>query len=66
MTSGHFDNEISLAGSEGLEGLKVCNIKPQKIVPSSVGHSAFVPASGQIAQLARQRIHVRQFPEAVV
>ena len=25
--TGHFDNEIDLAGSEGLEGMKVYNIK---------------------------------------
>ena len=27
---GHFDNEIDVAGSEGLEGMKVHNIKPQR------------------------------------
>ena len=25
---GHFDNEIDFAGSEGLDGVKVINIKP--------------------------------------
>ena len=29
-----FDNELNLAGSESLEGLKFDNIKPQQIVPS--------------------------------
>ena len=29
--TGHFDDEIGLADSEGLEGMKVDNIKPQKI-----------------------------------
>ena len=33
MVSG-FDNEIDLAGSKRLEGMKVYNIKPQKIVSS--------------------------------
>ena len=33
--SGHSDNKIELAGSEGLESMKVGNIKPQKIVSSS-------------------------------
>ena len=32
---GHFDNEIDLIGLEGLEGMKVDNIKPEKIVSSS-------------------------------
>ena len=34
------DNEIDFTGLEVLEGLKVDNIKPQKIVSSSVGHGA--------------------------
>ena len=33
--TGHFDNEIDLAGSEGLEGMELDNIKPQQIVSSS-------------------------------
>ena len=33
--TGHFDNEIDLAGSEGLEGLKVDNIEPPKCFSSS-------------------------------
>ena len=38
--TGHVDN---LAGSEGLEGMKVDNIKPQKIVVvSPVGHSVIM------------------------
>ena len=32
---GHFDNTIDSAGSEGLEGLKTDNFKPQKIASSS-------------------------------
>ena len=35
--TGHFDKEIDFAGSDGLEGLQVDYIRPQKIVPSSVG-----------------------------
>ena len=31
---GHFDDEIDLAGLEGLEGMNVDNIKPQKIFSS--------------------------------
>ena len=30
--TGHFDNEVDLAGSEGFEGTEVDHIKPQKIV----------------------------------
>ena len=33
--TGHFCNEIVLAGSEGLEGMTVLNIKPPKTVSSS-------------------------------
>ena len=33
--TGHFGNKIDFAGSEGLEGMKVANTKPQKIVSSS-------------------------------
>ena len=45
--TGHFDNEIDLAGWEGLEGMKVDNIKPQKIViVSPVGHGEIMLASG--------------------
>ena len=33
--TGHFCNEIVLAGSEGLEGMAVLIIKPQKTVSSS-------------------------------
>ena len=32
--TGHFDNEIDFAGSEGLDGMRVDNTKPQKIVSS--------------------------------
>ena len=32
---GHFDSAIDLACLEGLEGMKVDNIKPQKFVSSS-------------------------------
>ena len=33
--TGHFENEIELAGSEGLQGMHVDTIKPQKIVSFS-------------------------------
>ena len=33
--TGHFDDEIDLIGSECVEGMKVDNITPQKIVLSS-------------------------------
>ena len=38
--TGHFRNEMDLAGSEGLEGMKVVIIKPQKIFPSSSSATA--------------------------
>ena len=45
---GHFDNEIECAGSEGLEGIKIVDIKLQKTFsPSPVGHGVIVPASSQ-------------------
>ena len=34
-STGHFCNEIGLAGSKGLEGMTVVNIKPQKTFSSS-------------------------------
>ena len=34
-STGHWDNEIDLAGSEGLEGIKIHNIKPQEMFSSS-------------------------------
>ena len=33
--TGHFDNDIDFAGSEGLEGMKVDIFKPKKILSSS-------------------------------
>ena len=33
--TGHIDNETDLAGSEGLGGMEVVNIKPQKVFSSS-------------------------------
>ena len=39
--AGHFDNEVDLACSEGLDGTEVDHIKPQKIaIVSAVGHGA--------------------------
>ena len=41
--TGHFDNEVDLAGSEGFEGTEVDHIKPQKIVlVSPVGQSVIM------------------------
>ena len=52
--TGHFDNEIDLAGSEGLECMK------------STTTSLRRSFSRRFPQVARQWIHVRQLPEAVV
>merc|ERR1712199_65203 len=49
---GHFDNEIDMAGLEGLEGIKVENIKPQVdrfIFPD--GHGVIILASGRLCNL---------------
>merc|ERR1712071_63202 len=49
---GHFDNEIDMACLEGLEGIKVENIKPQVdrfIFPD--GHGVIVLASGRLLNL---------------
>merc|ERR1711979_80146 len=49
---GHFDNEIDMAGLEGLKGIKVENIKPQVdrfIFPD--GHGVIVLASGRLLNL---------------
>merc|ERR1719208_214751 len=49
---GHFDNEIDMAGLEGLEGIKVENIKPQVdrfVFPD--GHGVIVLASGRLLNL---------------
>merc|ERR1712057_142547 len=49
---GHFDNEIDMAGLEGLEGIKVENIKPQVdrfLFPD--GHGIIVLASGRLCNL---------------
>ena len=49
---GHFDNEIDMAGLEGLEGMKVDNIKPQVdrfVFPD--GHGVIVLASGRLLNL---------------
>ena len=41
--TGHFDNEVDMAGSEGFEGTEVDHIKPKKIVlVSPVGHSVIM------------------------
>ena len=45
--TGHFGNELELAGSESLDGKKDVNVKPQKtffVFP--FGHGMIVPASG--------------------
>merc|ERR1711937_832837 len=49
---GHFDNEIDMAGLEGLEGIRVENIKPQVdrfVFPD--GHGVIVLASGRLLNL---------------
>merc|ERR1712072_537722 len=49
---GHFDNEIDMAGLEGLPGIKVENIKPQVdrfVFPD--GHGVIVLASGRLCNL---------------
>merc|ERR1712070_1062950 len=49
---GHFDNEIDMAGLEGLEGIKVENIKPQVdrfVFPN--GSGIIVLASGRLLNL---------------
>merc|ERR1711879_1063836 len=49
---GHFDNEIDMAGLEGLEGIKVENIKPQVdrfVFPD--GHGVIILASGRLCNL---------------
>merc|ERR1711953_180011 len=49
---GHFDNEIEMAELEGLEGVKVENIKPQVdrfVFPD--GHGIIVLASGRLLNL---------------
>merc|ERR1712023_329625 len=49
---GHFDNEIDMAGLEGMEGIKVENIKPQVdrfVFPD--GHGVIVLASGRLLNL---------------
>merc|ERR1712216_886342 len=49
---GHFDNEIDMAGLEGMHGIKVENIKPQVdrfVFPD--GHGIIVLASGRLCNL---------------
>merc|ERR1712070_811586 len=49
---GHFDNEIDMAGLEGMEGIRVENIKPQVdrfVFPG--GHGVIVLASGRLLNL---------------
>merc|ERR1711920_1043662 len=49
---GHFDNEIDMAGLEGMEGIRVENIKPQVdrfAFPD--GHGVIVLASGRLLNL---------------
>jgi adenosylhomocysteinase len=49
---GHFDNEIDMAGLEGMEGIRVENIKPQVdrfVFPD--GHGVIVLASGRLLNL---------------
>merc|ERR1712013_370455 len=49
---GHFDNEIDMAGLEGLEGIKVENIKPQvDRFQFPDGHGVIVLASGRLLNL---------------
>merc|ERR1712187_196646 len=52
IVGGHFDNEIDMAGLEGMEGIKVENIKPQVdrfVFPD--GHGVIVLASGRLVNL---------------
>merc|ERR1711981_66707 len=49
---GHFDNEIDMAGLEGMEGIKVENIKPQVdrfVFPDN--HGVIILASGRLCNL---------------
>jgi adenosylhomocysteinase len=49
---GHFDNEIDMAGLEGLAGMKIENIKPQVdrfVFPD--GHGVIILASGRLLNL---------------
>merc|ERR1712199_123978 len=49
---GHFDNEIDMAGLEGLAGIKIENIKPQVdrfVFPD--GHGVIILASGRLLNL---------------
>jgi adenosylhomocysteinase len=49
---GHFDNEIDMAGIEGMEGIRVENIKPQVdrfVFPD--GHGVIILASGRLLNL---------------
>eukprot|EP00927_Polykrikos_kofoidii_P031576 TRINITY_DN27131_c2_g1_i1.p1 TRINITY_DN27131_c2_g1~~TRINITY_DN27131_c2_g1_i1.p1 ORF type:complete len:497 (+),score=94.30 TRINITY_DN27131_c2_g1_i1:63-1493(+) len=49
---GHFDNEIDMAGLEGMDGMKVENIKPQVdrfVFPD--GHGVIVLAAGRTVNL---------------
>merc|ERR1712083_52805 len=49
---GHFDNEIDMAGLEGLQGMKVENIKPQvDRFQFPDGHGVIVLASGRLLNL---------------
>merc|ERR1711879_43162 len=49
---GHFDNEIDMAGLEGLEGIKVENIKPQvDRFEFPDGHGVIVLAAGRLLNL---------------
>merc|ERR1712000_119038 len=49
---GHFDNEIDMAGLEGLEGIKCENIKPQvDRFQFPDGHGVIVLASGRLLNL---------------
>merc|ERR1719478_528785 len=49
---GHFDNEIDMAGLEGLPGMKVENIKPQvDRFEFPDGHGVIVLASGRLLNL---------------
>jgi len=49
---GHFDNEIDMAGLEGLAGIKVENIKPQvDRFQFPDGHGVIVLASGRLLNL---------------
>ena len=61
--TGHFDNEVDLACSEGFEATEVDHIKPQKIViVSPVGHGVICCITPLALQIWRFKGFLRTFP----